>query len=166
VSCIAEVLPTSAALSAARLSIIFCIFSITQLCTEIYSSVFLLSSSALLFSSSALLLSSSNRSSIFLLSSSHFSIILFIRLLNAASWDKRDADDAGERKVGLIDSGPSPVPRTRPDYSAIPITIASATSSAHSIEPCGKYRVHSCSVIGHQLLKLVLTYIYIYIYIY
>lgn len=133
-SSVDEALATSDALALARSSIIFCIFSIIWSCFAILSLVLFLSSSALLLSSSAILLFSSHHSFDFLFSSSHFFIISFIWVLNVASWVKHDTDD---QEVGLTGSGSTPIPRTRPEYSTLPIALARASSSAYSIEPYG-----------------------------
>jgi hypothetical protein len=45
-----------------------------------------------------------------------------------------DADVDG-RQLDLTDSGPIPIPRTRPEYSSLPIALAYASSVAHNIEP-------------------------------
>jgi hypothetical protein len=134
VSSVVEVLAISAALALARSSIIFCIFYIIWLCVAIISSVLLLSSSALLLSSSYrssdLLRSSSHCSAMLLFSYFHFAIISFLWVLNATSWFKSDVDDANDREVGLTCNRLSPIPRTRPEYSAFSLPL-----QKHHLQP-------------------------------
>jgi len=48
--------------------------------------------------------------------------------------------DVDEQHEDLTGSGPSHVPRTQPEYSGLPITLANASPTAHSIEPYGDTR--------------------------
>lgn len=51
----------------------------------------------------------------------------------------RDADIDG-RQLDLISNGPIPVLQTPPEYFGLPIALAYASLSAHSIEPRGDTR--------------------------
>jgi len=61
----------------------------------------------------------------------------FINLAQKFNFLDKDVDAPDVYDLDLPGVGPSPVPRTRPGYSA-PMTCAYASSGAHSIDPCVK----------------------------